>query len=210
MRKIKGILLMFLLLIVAGCSVQKSTFEKELKKVLELDSKYNASFYTEALDKENWFSDYKIYDFDWNRTTVNINDVPWMVEELEKMREEYYKKEMTDDNKAILLLIKARIKMLESQRMYLLGKALGTKGDTYDGFRCSEKPFILNASHYFNESTRIGQEATGILDDLLTYFPQTRMFLSESERPKFYDSPFWPIGKYAMWNKATVQQLCRK
>ena len=28
---------MFLLLIVAGCSVQKSTFEKELKKVLELE-----------------------------------------------------------------------------------------------------------------------------------------------------------------------------
>ena len=210
MVKIRNILGALLLLIVVGCASQMNSFEKEFRKVLELDKKYNASFYTEALDVENRFSDHKIYDFDWNRTIVDIEKIPLMVKELEEMREYYNKKEMTEDNKAIVLFIEARIKMLESEMMYRIGKSFGSEGDTYDGFWCNERPFILNSSYHFNESVRIGQEATSILDKILTQSPQTRGFLSREKRPKFYDSPFWPIKKYSVWNKATVEQLCKK
>ena len=126
------------------------------------------------------------------------------------MRNDYYKKEMTEDNKAIILFIKARIAMLESQRMYLLGLSFGTEGDTYDGFRCSERPYVLNMSYYFNESVNLGEETTEIFDKLLTHFPQTREFLSNDKRPKFYDSPFWPIKKHSIWNRRTVEQLCKE
>ena len=190
--------------------VGDSSFEKEFSNVLNIDEKYDTSFYTEALDVENRFSDNKIYDFDWDRTIVKIEDIPPMTEELEKMRNEYYKKEMTEDNKAILLFIKARIKMLESQRRYLIGQSFGTKGDTDDGFGCGDRPSIMNTSHYFNESVEVGREATEIFDKLLTYFPQTREFLSKDNRPKFYDSPFWPIQKYSRWNRAAVEQLCKE
>jgi len=218
MTKIKYIFGLILILILAGCNTQiggmvianKNSFEREFKKVLAIDKKYDASFYTEALDVENRFSDVRIYDFDWDRTIVRIENIPLMIEELDKMRDVYYKKEMTEDNKAIILFIKARIKMLESQRMYLLGISFGSDGDTYDGFRCSERPYILNMSYYFNESATICQEATGIFDKLLTYFPQTREFFTNDNRPKFYDSPFWPIKKHSISNRATVEQLCKK
>lgn len=210
MSRIKYILGALLFFVLVGCATQTSSFEKELRNVLDIDKKYGASFYTEALDVENRFSDYRIYYFDWNRTIVKSENIPLMIEELEKMRDDYYKKGMTEDNKAILLFIKGRIKMLESQKMYLTGLSFGSKGDTYDGFRCSEKPFILNTSYHFNESVEIGQEATSIFDKILTYFPQTREFLSKDNRPKFYDSPFWPIRKYSISNKAITEQLCKE
>ncbi len=209
MTKIKYILAVFLFLILVGCVTQPSSFDKEFRKVLDLDKKYNASLYTEALDVENRFSSNRGYHFDWNRTIVDIEKIPLMVEELEKMRNDYYKKEMTEDNKAILLFIKARIEMLESERTYLTGLSIGAKGDTYYGFKCSEKPYILEASHYFNESVRIGQEATDMLDKILTRFPQTRDFLSEDNRPKFYDSPFWPIREYSRSNRMAVEKVCK-
>lgn len=220
MIRIKYIVGLILLLTLAGCStniggmtlfgVDDNSFEREFNNVLSIDKKYDTSFYTEALDVENRFSDDRIYDFDWNRTIVKIENIPLMIEELEEMRNVYYKKEMTDDNKAVILFIKARIKMLKSQRMYLVGLSFGTEGDTSDGFRCSERPFIMNRSYYFNESVVIGEEATEIFDKLLTHFSQTRDVLSEDNRPKFYDSPFWPIKKHSMWNKAAVNQLCKE
>ena len=164
-RYILGVLL---LLALVGCANQMNYFEKEFKKIIELDKKYNTSFYTEALDVENRFSDHKIYDFDWNRTIISIGNIPLMVEELEKMREEYSKGEMTDDNKAIILFIEARVGMLESEKMYLIGSSFGSKGDSYDGFGCGERPYILNTSYHFNESVRIGQEASAIIDSILT------------------------------------------
>ena len=75
--------------------IDGNPFEREFRNVLNIDEKYNTSFYTEALDVENRFSDYRIYYFDWNRTIVDIKNIPVMIGELEDMRNEYYKEEMT-------------------------------------------------------------------------------------------------------------------
>lgn len=176
--------------------------------MLTLDKKYNASFYTEALDVENRFSDYKIYDFDWDRAIVSIEKVDMMIVDLKKMEEKVKAMEETEDTKLVVMLLNSRIKMLESEKLYQLGLKIGEKGDTYGGFKCGDKPYILNLSRLFNESSVIGQEVVGIWDNLLTNYPKTRLFLTKDKRPKFYDSPFWPIIKYSTRNMGIVNNLC--
>lgn len=210
----KNYILLLVVLFISGCSTigyliyPVYTFERGFNEMLKLDKKYNASFYTEALDVENRFSDYRIYDFDWNRTIVSIEKVDMMVADLKKTEEKIKAMEETEDTKLVVMLLDSRIKMLESEKLYQLGLRIGEKGDAYGGFKCGDKQYILNLSRLFNESSTIGQEATGIWDDLLTRYPKTRPFLTKDERPKFYDSPFWPIRRYSIRNMNISNQLC--
>lgn len=209
----KGIFVLLLITVfISGCGgitgFASYSFEKGFNEMIKIDNRYNTSFYTEALDVENKFSDGWLFPFDWDRTLIDINNVDSMISDLSKLRTKIESMEKTKDTEALLLVIDARIKMLESERLYQIGQTIGDKGDAYGGFRCKEKPYVLNLFYYFNESSMIGQESTDIFDKLLTDYPQTRGFLSEENRPKFYDSPFWPIRRYAIYNKAIVEQLC--
>ncbi len=211
----KKYLMILLILLVSGCTIvgnviaPEYTFEKGFNEMLELDKKYNASFYTEALDVENRFSDVRIYYFDWNRTIIGLENVDGIIEELEEMKERVNGMKETKDTKLVIQLIDSRIRMLEAEKAYKLGIDIGGKGDTEDGFKCGDKPFVIEASELFNESTVIGREVTGIWDDFLTDYPQTRPFLTEDKRPKFYDSPFWPISRFSGQTLGRINRLCK-
>ncbi|MEK6808114.1 MAG: hypothetical protein AABY14_00335, partial [Nanoarchaeota archaeon] len=174
-----------------------------------LDRKYNTSLYTEALDVENVFSDTRIYDFDWNRTIIKPEYIGKYIQELILLRDNV-QDSVTKDKEVILIFIDARINMLNSEGLYSKGLNIGASGNSDKGFKCSDKSLILNLSYYYNESSIIGQNATALIDKILTHYPLTRDLLSGEKRPKFYDSPFWPIRKFAIRNKSTIEQLCYK
>lgn len=205
--RVKFIILLIAVIFALGCQNSYS-FGDALGEIRVMDKKYNSSFYTEALDVENIFSDKRIYDFDWNRTIIRIDFVEPYKTELEALRERVKKAE-SKDNASINLLIDARIKMLESQRLYEQGHDLWETGNAEKGFSCKSKYDIMNLSNYYNESSIIGQDATSIFDDLLTNFIVSREFLTGKSRPKFYDSPFWPIRKFSINNKGYYEQLCK-
>jgi len=204
--------LLLITVFISGCGgitgFASYSFKKGFNEMIKIDNVYNTSFYTEALDVENKFSDGELYFFDWDRTITNIDNIDSMIDDLNKLRTKVESMKKIKDTEALLLVIDARIKMLESERLYQLGQAIGDKGDAYYGFACKDKLYVLNLSDYFNKSAIIGQESTSIFDKLLTHYPQTREFLSKENRPKFYDSPFWLITQYAINNKAIVEQSC--
>jgi len=80
------------LLLVTGCTIldktgftvidqllnRPYTLEKAFNEMLDIDVKYGASFYTEALDVENVFSDGWTYYYDWERTIVSLDKIEEM------------------------------------------------------------------------------------------------------------------------------------
>ncbi len=200
------LIFLIVVLIAAGC--QSYQFKDAFAEMKQLDAKYNASFYTEALDVENVFSDVRIYDFDWERTIINPEVVDLYVADLNLVKEKVQNSD-TKDKEAIVKFIEGRKLMLESERLYLAGLAIGERGSALDSFSCKDEPYIMNRSDYYNQSSIVGQNATALFDNILTHNPSTREFLTDKNRPKFYDSPFWPIRKFAINNKAAVSQLCK-
>ncbi|MDP7323815.1 MAG: hypothetical protein QF632_03580 [Candidatus Woesearchaeota archaeon] len=208
--------LLLLVLLTSGCNLvgfgvdEPYTFEKGFNEMLGLDEKYGADFYNEALDVENRFSDGWTYDYDWERTLVSLDDIESMIEELKVLEEKVAGMEETEDIGLVLRLLDTRVKMLESERLYQEGLKVGSRGDTDDGFKCGDMPFIRSLTGLWNESSIVGQEATKEWDDFLTHHSQTRPFLSSDKRPKFYDSPFWPIRRFSGWNIGRVERFCEK
>ncbi len=191
-------------------NLSKYSFKEGLDEIKDIDAKYGASIYTEGLDVENKYilNNTLYFPLDWGKTLIAVNNVDPMTDELNSLKNKIEKMEKTDDTKALLVLIEARKMMIESERLFQLGEAIGDIGSTRKGFSCKDKLYILDASNLINSSAVIGQEATDILDDMLNDYPQTREFFTEESRLKFFDSPFWPIKKEATMNRGVIEHFC--
>ncbi len=201
------------ILLLVGCENKPNPlvsyeFKDAFNDVLELDKKYNTSFYTEALDVENVFSDLRIYYFDWNRTIIREDFIDSYQRDLAVL-EKKYAEANSSDVAAILIFFDARGQMIEAERLYLNGLAIKDRGNAFDGFSCKDMPHVVNLTYFYNQSSLVGQNAASFFDDLLTGYPQTRSFLSNEKRPKFYDSPFWPIRKFSINNLNTIEKVCK-
>ena len=183
-------------------------FKDAFNEILEMDKKYNTSFYTEALDVENAFSDTKIYYFDWNRTIISEEHIGSYITGLENLERKYAEAD-SPDIIPISIIIDAREQMLEAERLYRQGLAIIERGNAMAGFSCKDAPYITDLSYYYNQSSLVGQNVSFLLDGLLTNYFVSREFLTGLKRPKFYDSPFWPIRKFAIKNLLTAEQLCK-
>ena len=191
-------------------NLSKYSFKEGLNEIREIDIKYGTSIYTEGLDIENKYilNNSLYFPLDWNKTLIDVNNVDSMTADLNKLKTKIEKMGRTADTEALLLLVEARKMMLESERLFQLGEAIGDIGSTKKGFSCKDTQYILDASGLLNSSAVIGQEATDILDAILNDYPQTREFLAEESRLKFFDSPFWPIKKEAANNKGVIEHFC--
>ena len=195
-----------ILLFVIGC--KPYGFRDAFAEASVLDEKYNTSIYTEALDVENVFSDNRIYSFDRERTLIKPDFIDNYIDDLVALRNKISGMGATD-REAMLIFIDARIHMLEAEKLYQEGLLLSETGNAYEAFSCKNKQDVFNLTYYYNESSLIGQNATALFDKILTHYPSTREFISESKRPKFYDSPFWPIRRFAINNKYYAETLCK-
>ena len=203
-------LVLIIAVVLSYSSLSKYSFEKGLNEMIKIDAGYGTSIYTEGLDVENKYilNNSLYFPLDWNKTLIDASNVDPMTADLNKLKSKIEKTERTADTEALLLLVEARKMMLESERLFQLGEAIGDIGSTKKGFSCKDKQYILDASGLLNSSAVIGQEATDILDDILNDYPQTREFLAEESRLKFFDSPFWPIKKEAANNKGVIEHFC--
>ena len=203
-------LVLIIAVVLSYQNLSKYSFKEGLNEIREIDIKYGTSIYTEGLDIENKYilNNSLYFPLDWNKTLIDVNNVDPMTADLNKLKSKIEKTGRTADTEALLLLVEARKMMLESERLFQLGEAIGDIGSTRKGFSCKDKQYILDASGLLNSSAVIGQEATDILDDILNDYPQTREFLAEESRLKFFDSPFWPIKKEAANNKGVIEHFC--
>ena len=72
---------------------------------------------------------------------------------------------------AAKLLVNARVALLDSEQHFRLATKT-TKGLAADGFKCSERPYIEEASKNFNISVRQGRIAVDTLSRLLDEYPE--------------------------------------
>lgn len=186
-------------------------FEEAFERMLSIDEKYNASFYTEALDVENVYSTEDFYFFDWNRTTVPLDNIPPMRSELRALQEEFMSLEGFTEKQLIRDIIDARILMLESQEAYHLALMLYPMGRASIRYDCAlQQKYSKGLSEKYNESVALGKNATRLLDSRLNSRQDILPpLLTGENRPKFYDSPFAPIMIFSDSNIRLVGRICR-
>lgn len=195
----KGLLLLAFvfsgLVFISGCITGAYTFKDGFNELMELDARHNTSLYTE-----------------------NINASAWPVEDIDVIRQDYIvlrdkfntsasvKKE---DREALLLLMEFKINNIEATKYFKLKNAIGKRGTARDGFKCNDKPFILMAVSYFNMSHQHLLRARYAMDDMLTYYPQTRAVIDmENRRPVIMDPPFAEMFRFIEGETGIINKFC--
>ena len=221
-----ALLILSVLLTMIGCIKQEYTFEQGFKEVLALDLKYNGSFYDEAIDPGNLYNSSLFLPVQ-GRILVPLENIDPFIIDLDLLKEKVSQMKVNNHTTAVLQLIELREKMLEMERYYVLGEAqkefliAGPKRSeviSIRGFGCKEGPKIIETAEYYNTSANIGKEAVAILDNMLNNFQNNPnipniMGLDNkdpelNQRPKFIDSPFWPMIKVMNANAGRIKQLC--
>ena len=165
-----GLVLIIAIIFQQPMSIQpgnKTPFEQGFDKVLSLDKKYGGDYRNERL----------------NHTMVNISVIPMMINDLETMKQDLAGK---DDNGSIALsrFIDVRIGMLNTQRLYQQAALIGPIGTAFDGFRCSEAPYLIK-----------------VIDRSVIGF--------EGNKTKFYGSNIRALNQIAEENDFVLKRYCQ-
>jgi len=143
---------------------------------------------------------------------VDHDNIDPFIEDLEKFKAKLEKYENTTDFQALLILVDARINMLKSEKYFHLARDIGDIGIATGDFRCSEKPYLLNAAYYYNNSFKYGIQAYSQLDDLLNIYKNVtnlRNLLGINEaKIKFYGSPILELRAIAEINIEALSKYC--
>lgn len=197
MQKKEIILIIAMVFFISGCSIglitkESYTFEDGFNELMALDTKYNTDFYTE-----------------------NINTSQWPLEEIDIINQDYialrdrFNQSASTSRGPLLLLMEYKINNIEATKYFKLKNAIGSRGTVRDGFSCKDKPFVLMAVQYFNTSHQHLLKARYAMDDLLTYYPQSRTVIDiENRRPIIMDPPFAEILRFIDGETRIINKFC--
>ena len=192
-----GLVLIIAIIFQQPMSIQpgnKTPFEQGFDKVLSLDKKYGGDYRNERL----------------NHTMVNISVIPMMINDLETMKQDLAGK---DDNGSIALsrFIDVRIAMLNTQRLYQQAALIGPIGTAFDGFRCSEAPYLIKVIDLYNETRQQFLDTMlGDLDALFYDYPEYRSVIGfEGNKTKFYGSNIRALNQIAEENDFVLKRYCQ-
>ncbi|MCX6707449.1 MAG: hypothetical protein NT001_04905 [Candidatus Woesearchaeota archaeon] len=99
---------------------------------------------------------------------INLNEYEGVIGDLEGVHELFHN---LKEDTAAKLLVNARVALLDSEQHFRLATKT-TKGLTADGFKCSERPYVEEASMNFNISVKQGRIAVEALSRMLDEYPE--------------------------------------
>lgn len=198
------ITLTLLITLLIGCTLdpwkdKELSFKEGFEEINKTDNKFNTNFHDERI---------KV-------TMVPLKDIDNLIEELKELRENIKKTKDSPDKGALLDFINVRIFMLISEKNFQLAQEIGDIGLVGDeaGFRCSEVPYILEATAYYNKSRTYGIKALNGLDTILYEHREVKglqdiIGLNEN-KTWFYYSPFDEVKNIVRTNSESINKICR-
>ncbi|MBI2109937.1 hypothetical protein HYT58_02065 [Candidatus Woesearchaeota archaeon] len=188
--KTKLMLTLILLLLLTACQVNK--FHDTFNEINELDKKYDTSFMKEKL----------------NGSVVDSSEIPKFISELEAIKSKVSRSGANDTN-ASLLLIRARIDMLESEMAWQTANTINTRRKLKEDVWCYEADLVKSNSEYLGKAVAEAINATLHLDNLLAWYPGYRDLIGYNEnKTRFYLSPTCYYGHYARVQLEALNNIC--
>lgn len=194
MRKLAISLVFLALAFLIACSpYAEDSFKSNFAKLRVIESGYGISFSTERV----------------NETILTPETAGQLEKDVVSLKEKISRGTGSEQKDASLLFMDARLLMLEAQKHYIMAKSYGKQGDIYDGFRCTDYPYVLNASYHYNLTYWVGDEAMFQLDEVLRKYNFTKEIVGVDEtRPMFYKGPWLDLKKRGR-SHGTIQKLCK-
>ena len=148
--------IIFSIIFISSCSSwegREYSFTDGFFELSKLDAKYDTSFHEEKL----------------NASMIALENVEPFIADLEEFRENVRKTKDSLDKEALIDFIATRITMVLAQKNFQLAQNIGDIGLSSDeaGFKCSDSPYIFEASNYYNKSLSYTQKARRDLDTIL-------------------------------------------
>lgn len=141
---------------------REKSFSKTLKELNEIDEKNGMSLH----DYENGVAYMKYHPR--YPDEINLNEFEGVIGDLEGVHELFHN--LRKDT-AAKLLVDARVALLDSEQHYRLATKT-VKGLTADGFKCSDRPYVEEATKNFNMSVKQGRIAVEALARILDEYPE--------------------------------------
>lgn len=201
---IAGIIGVIILISIAALCVSLSrekSFSETLKELDEIDQKNGMSLH----DYENGVAYLKYHPRFPDE--INLNEFEGVIGDLGGVHDLFsnLRKET-----AAKLLVDARVALLDSEQHYRLATKT-VKGLTADGFKCSDRPFIEEATKNFNISLKQGRLAVEALAGILEEYPEEAKQLDIS---KFWiknlNQTYDEIDDVNQRNVNTIAYFCSK
>lgn len=173
------------------------TFKEGFTELATLDAKYNTSFKDEQL----------------NKSMVPLDRVEPFIADLNKMRENFRKIKNSSEKDALIDFIAVRITMIKAEENFQKAQRIGDIGLASDGFSCSEVPYMLEASFYYNRSYAYTLKARSDLDTVLYEYrkiPELHQLIGVSENKTwFYYFHLDNIKNILRANEIVVENFCK-
>ena len=165
----------------------------------ELDVKYATSFHEEKL----------------NSSMVALDNVEPFIADLKEFRENVRKTNDSPDKSALIDFVAIRITMVLAQKNFQLAQNIGNIGLTSDefGFKCSDAPYILEVSNFYNKSFVYTQKARNDLDTVLYKYrkvPELQNLVGlGTNKTKFYYFHLGNIKNILKSNERALTEICK-
>jgi hypothetical protein len=163
-----------ILIAIAALSISLSkqkSFTETLKEIDEIDQKNGMSLlnYTNGVAYLKYHPRFP--------DEINLNEYDAVIGDIQGVHELFHnlRKETPSE-----LLVNARAALLESEQHYRIATKT-SKGITSDGFKCSDRPYIMEASKNINISIKKGRFAVEALNSLLDRYPKEAEALAISK-----------------------------
>jgi len=200
--KIWGIISLLLVLAIAGCAKDGNVvkdnisddFNATLAELGRIDAEHGTGIldYTQGVSYIRWHP---------RENPLNIGEIDLILEEYDKL------KGSTEDG-ASILIISARRNLLDSERHYKLAYKTA-KGQLTDGFRCSEKDYIIDSIENLELSAEAGHKAIADLSKIFEKYPETAKLINVSKFwVKLVNVTYDDVANEAGVKEATFNSRC--
>jgi hypothetical protein len=106
------------------------------------------------------------------------------------------------------ILIEAKINLMKAEDVYKISQA-SQKGRVDDGFRCDEKPYILNSSDLLDEAGDYGLEAAEILWQIVLEFDEEKEYFDLSKpNVEYMNETFAGLHRMADAQREAMDKYC--
>ena len=178
-----NILAVFILLLLAGCSTEITSFERGVGEMKKVNERYGTDFKTLPAEIE--------------KAVLMRNDLK-VIEEKSSNAPESFK-----------LFFDYRMKTLESDIINLEAWKYGMKASVRDGFGCKSLPIVVNSSILRNASAQRGYESLEVLQEFIDNYPEEAMSINMTQRDVVFSNAFYyEVQREAGRDRRIIEHFC--
>jgi len=181
--KAVNISVLLVLLLLAGCSAEITSFEKGAREMKKVNEKYGV--------------DFKAFPAEIEKAVLMRNDL------------KVIKGKSSNAPEPFNLFFDYRMKTLESTIIHLEAWKHGDKASVRDGFGCKSLPIVFNSSILRNASAQRGYEALEVLQEFIDKYPEEAASINITQRDVVFSNAFYyEVEKEAGRDKRIIEHFC--